>query len=105
MDVFCKHYAVSFLSFSSVCKGQFLTGINFFKQSYIVLVNLQEVAGGKKFLELLLEAINFTSYCLIRITLTMAASIVARMLQDPVVFLKWWHYSPGKSHDCQVDSN
>ena len=61
MDVFCKHYAVSFLSFSSVCKGQFLTGINFFKQSYIVLVNLQEVAGGKKFLELLLEA-NYKFY-------------------------------------------
>ena len=34
------------------------------------LVNLQEVAGGKKFLELLLEAVNFTGYHLIRRTLT-----------------------------------
>jgi len=32
-------------------------------------VNLQEVAGGKKFLELLLEAANFTGYRLIRRTL------------------------------------
>ena len=30
-----------------------------FKTTYIFLVNLQEVAGGKKFLELLLEAVNF----------------------------------------------
>ena len=29
---------------------------------------------------------------------TMAASIVASMLKDPVVFLKWSHYSQGKSH-------
>ena len=36
----------------------------------IVLVNLQEVAGGKKFLELLLEAVNITGYRLIRRTLT-----------------------------------
>jgi len=41
----------------------------FFKTIYIVLVNLQQVAGGKKFLELLLEAVNFTSYRLIRRTL------------------------------------
>ena len=39
-----------------------------FKTTYIVLVNLQEVAGGKKFLELLLEAVNFTGYRLIRRT-------------------------------------
>ena len=32
-------------------------------------MNLQEVAGGKKFLELLLEAVNFTAYRLIRRTL------------------------------------
>ena len=32
-------------------------------------MNLQEVAGGKKFLELLLEAVNFTGYRLIRRTL------------------------------------
>jgi len=32
-------------------------------------VNFQQVAGGKKFLELLLEAVNFTSYRLIRRTL------------------------------------
>ena len=31
----------------------------FFKTTYIVLVNLQKVAGGKKFLELLLEAVNY----------------------------------------------
>jgi len=33
-------------------------------------VNLQEVAGGKKFLELLLEAVNFMGYRLIRRTPT-----------------------------------
>jgi len=32
-------------------------------------VNLQEVEGGKKFLELSLEAVNFTGYRLIRRTL------------------------------------
>jgi len=32
-------------------------------------VNLQQVAGGKKFLELSLEAVNFTGYRLIRRTL------------------------------------
>ena len=31
-------------------------------------MNLQEVAGGKKFLELSLEAVNFTGYRLIRRT-------------------------------------
>ena len=36
----------------------------------MVLVNLQEVAGGKKFLELLLVAVNFTGYRLIRKTLS-----------------------------------
>ena len=41
----------------------------FFKTTYIVLVTLQEVAGGTKFLELLLEAVNFTGYRLIRRTL------------------------------------
>jgi len=29
---------------------------------------------------------------------TMAASVVAKMLNDPAVFQKWPHYSPGKSH-------
>ena len=42
----------------------------FLKTTYIVLVNLQKVAGGKKFLELLLQAVNFTGYRLIRRTLT-----------------------------------
>ena len=55
------------LSFSSAGKGQFLPLL--FKTTYIVLVNLQEVAGGKKFLALLLEAVNFTGYRLIRRTL------------------------------------
>ena len=32
-------------------------------------MNLQEVAGGKKFLKLLLEAVNFTGYHLIMRTL------------------------------------
>ena len=32
-------------------------------------MNLQKVAGGKKFLELVLEAVNFTGYRLIRRTL------------------------------------
>ena len=41
----------------------------FFKTTYVVLVNLQKVAGGKKFLELLLEVVNFTGYRLIRRTL------------------------------------
>jgi len=41
----------------------------FFKTSYIILVNLQKVAGGKKFLELLLEAVNFIGYRLIWRTL------------------------------------
>ena len=63
-----SHYlAVLSLSFGSAGKGQFLTSI--FKTTYIVSVNLQEVAGGKKFLELLLEAVNFTGYHLIRRTL------------------------------------
>ena len=29
---------------------------------------------------------------------TMAASVVAKMLNDPTVFEKWPHYSQGKSH-------
>ena len=29
---------------------------------------------------------------------TMAASVVAKMLNDPAVFLKWPHYRKGKSH-------
>ena len=41
----------------------------FLKTTYKVLVNLQKVAGGKKFLELLFEAVNFTGYGLIRRTL------------------------------------
>ena len=41
----------------------------FFKTTYIVLVNLQQVASGKKFLELSLEAVNFTGCRLIRRTL------------------------------------
>ena len=28
----------------------------------------------------------------------MAASIVASMLKEPFVFLKWLHYNQGKSH-------
>jgi len=38
-------------------------------------VNLQEVAGGKKFLELSLEAVNFTGYRLIRRTLDTGAML------------------------------
>ena len=41
-------------------------------------MNLQEVAGGKKFLELLLEVVNFTSYCLIRRTLLLATFYEAK---------------------------
>ena len=48
----------------------------FFKTTYIVLVNLQKVAGVKKFLELLLEAVNFTSYHLIRRTLPMIEPVL-----------------------------
>ena len=55
------------LSLRSAGKGQFLTGI--FKTTYIVLVNLQEVAGGKNCCLLLLEVVNFTGYRLIRRTL------------------------------------
>ena len=55
------------LRFSSAGKGQFLTSI--FKTTYVVLVNLQEVAGPKNCCLLLLEAVNFTSYHLIRRTL------------------------------------
>ena len=29
---------------------------------------------------------------------TMAASVVAKMLNDPVVFQEWPHYNQGKSH-------
>ena len=62
------HRALLSLSLSSSAgKGRFLA--SFFKTTYIVLVNLQKVAGSKKFLELLLEAVNFTGYCLIRRTL------------------------------------
>ena len=39
-------------------------------------MNLQKVAGGKKFLELLLEAVNFTSYGLIRRTLPMIEPVL-----------------------------
>ena len=46
----------------------------FFKTTYIVLVNLQEVAGGKNRLLLLLEAVNFTRYRLIRRPLLIAQS-------------------------------
>ena len=53
-------------SFSSAGKGQFRY---FLKTTYRVRVNLQEVAGGKKFSELLPDAINFTGYRLIRRTL------------------------------------
>ena len=60
------------VSFSSAGKGQFL--FFFLTTLYIVLVNLQEVAGGKEFLELLLEAVNFTGYRLIRRTLTFTTS-------------------------------
>ena len=41
----------------------------FFKTTCIVWVNLQEVAGGKNRLLLLLEAVKFTGYRLIRRTL------------------------------------
>ena len=61
------------LSFSSAGKGQFLTG-SFLKQLIWFLVNLQEVAGGKNYFLLLLEAVNFTSYRLIRRTLLTTAS-------------------------------
>jgi len=30
---------------------------------------------------------------------TMAASVVAKMLNDPTVFQKWAHYNQGNSHD------
>ena len=53
----------------------------FFKTTYIVLVNLQKVAGGKKFLELLLEAVNFTGYRLIRRTLGMDSQEVVSKQQ------------------------
>ena len=49
----------------------------FFKTTCIVLGNLQKVAGGKKFLELLLEMVNFTGYRLIRITLIVYCEFVA----------------------------
>ena len=52
----------------------------FFKTTYIVLGNLQKVAGGKKFLELLLEAVNFTDHRLIRRTLVMGATAKRRSL-------------------------
>ena len=54
------------LSFSLAGKGQLRTSI--FKTTYIVLVNLQEVAGSKNCSLLLLEAVNFTGYHLIRRT-------------------------------------
>ena len=41
----------------------------FFKTTYIVLVNHQEVTGGKNCCLLLLEAVNITGYRLIRRTL------------------------------------
>ena len=47
-------FTVFSLSFSLAAKGQFLTGINFFKQVNVVLVNHQEVAGGKNCCLLLL---------------------------------------------------
>ena len=88
--------AVFSLSFSSAGKGQLLTGI-FLKQLVIVLVNLQEVAGSKRFLELLLEAVNFTSYRLIRRTLNgndnfTNHSITAAYLNQstPVVTSGYW---------------
>ena len=61
------------LSFSSAGKV-------FFETNYIVLVNLQEVAGGKKFLELLLEAVNFTGYLLIRRTLLDTKGVFIQLL-------------------------
>ena len=64
---FMSSFSVFSLCFSSAGKGQFLIGI--FKTTYIVLVNLQEVAGGKKFLKLLLGAVKFTGYRLIWRTL------------------------------------
>jgi len=42
-------------------------------------VNLQEVAGGKKFLELSLEAVNFTGYRLIRRTLMLHMQLVTHV--------------------------
>ena len=56
----CDSLEVFSLSFSSAGKDQFLTGINFFKTTYTVLANHQEVAGGKNCCLLLLEAVNFT---------------------------------------------
>jgi len=45
-------------------------------------VNLQEVAGGKKFLELLLEAVNFTGYRLIRRSLSLKVPCFTLMLKQ-----------------------
>ena len=36
---------------------------------------------------------------------TMAASVVATVLKDPVAFQGWSHYSQGKFHHSEVDSN
>ena len=61
-SVSCWVGPVFSLGFRSAGKGQLLTGI-FFK-NLIALVNLQEVAGGKKFFKLLLEALNFIILCM-----------------------------------------
>ena len=66
-DLFQGFYTVFSLSLSSAGKEQFWRV--FFKTTYIVLVNRQEVAGGKNYCLLLLEAVNFTGYRLIRRTL------------------------------------
>ena len=50
----------------------------------MLLVNLQEVAGGKKFLELLLEEVNFTGYRLIRRTLDER--------EVSIYFILWVHF-------------
>jgi len=60
-------------------------------------VNLQEVAGGKKFLELLLEAVNFTGYRLIRRTLGKEEVILGRSLEVTTILVhEKWQEGQGK---------
>jgi len=79
----CRRRMLLFKVSHMQCSPQILTqqvGDNscpvLFKTTCIVLVNLQKVAGGKKFLELLLGAVNFTGYRLIRRTLHMVSSLI-----------------------------
>ena len=62
----------------------------FFKTTYIVLVNHQEVAGGKNCCLLLLEEVNFNGYRLIRRTLgwiTALVIIFAVCLLSPALWI------------------